>query len=57
MRVRCLYLDLDGTLLGQGASLLHDGEGLVSVDGVRPVAEAAYGSGVYEAVLSTLVSR
>ena len=26
-RVRCLYLDLDGTLLGRGASLLHDGEG------------------------------
>ena len=24
---RCLYLDLDGTLLGRGASLLHDGEG------------------------------
>ena len=26
-RMRCLYLDLDGTLLGRGASLLHDGEG------------------------------
>ena len=25
MRARCLYLDLDGTLLGFGASLLHDG--------------------------------
>jgi hydroxymethylpyrimidine pyrophosphatase-like HAD family hydrolase len=33
--VRCLYLDLDGTLLGRGASLLHDGEGHVSLDGVR----------------------
>jgi phosphoglycolate phosphatase len=35
--VRCLYLDLDGTLLGRGASLLHDGEGGVSLDGVRAV--------------------
>jgi phosphoglycolate phosphatase len=35
--VRCLYLDLDGTLLGRGASLLHDGEGQVSIDGVRAV--------------------
>jgi hydroxymethylpyrimidine pyrophosphatase-like HAD family hydrolase len=34
---RCLYLDLDGTLLGKGASLLHDGEGSVSIDGVRAV--------------------
>jgi hydroxymethylpyrimidine pyrophosphatase-like HAD family hydrolase len=37
MSVRCLYLDLDGTLLGRGASLLHDGEGGVSIDGVRAV--------------------
>jgi hydroxymethylpyrimidine pyrophosphatase-like HAD family hydrolase len=35
--VRCLYLDLDGTLLGRGASLLHDGAGAVSIDGVRAV--------------------
>jgi phosphoglycolate phosphatase len=34
---RCLYLDLDGTLLGRGASLLHDGEGAVSIAGVRAV--------------------
>ena len=33
--MRCLYLDLDGTLLGRGASLLHDGEGGVTLDGVR----------------------
>jgi hypothetical protein len=25
--LRARYLDLDGTLLGKGASLLHDGEG------------------------------
>jgi phosphoglycolate phosphatase len=36
-RKRCLYLDLDGTLLGRGASLLHDGDGAVSIDGVRAV--------------------
>jgi hydroxymethylpyrimidine pyrophosphatase-like HAD family hydrolase len=36
-RLRCLYLDLDGTLLGAGASLLHDGEGAVSIAGVRAV--------------------
>jgi phosphoglycolate phosphatase len=35
MRVRCLYLDLDGTLLGHGASLLHDGKGEISLAGVR----------------------
>jgi hydroxymethylpyrimidine pyrophosphatase-like HAD family hydrolase len=35
--VRCLYLDLDGTLLGRGASLLHDGQGAVSIEGVRAV--------------------
>ncbi len=37
MSVRCLYVDLDGTLLGSGASLLHDGEGAVTLDGVRAV--------------------
>jgi hydroxymethylpyrimidine pyrophosphatase-like HAD family hydrolase len=37
MSVRCLYLDLDGTLLGRGASLVHDGEGNVSLDGVRAI--------------------
>jgi hydroxymethylpyrimidine pyrophosphatase-like HAD family hydrolase len=35
--LRCLYLDLDGTLLGRGASLVHDGEGNVSLDGVRAI--------------------
>ena len=32
-----LYLDLDGTLLGPGASLLHDGDGHVSLLGVRAI--------------------
>ena len=35
--MRCVYVDLDGTLLGRGASLLHDGEGAVTIDGVRAV--------------------
>jgi hydroxymethylpyrimidine pyrophosphatase-like HAD family hydrolase len=37
MSTRCLYLDLDGTLLGKGAALLRDGQGNVSIDGVRAV--------------------
>jgi phosphoglycolate phosphatase len=37
MSARCLYVDLDGTLLGHGASLLHDGEGAVTLDGVRAI--------------------
>ncbi len=35
--MRCAYIDLDGTLLGRGASLLHGGDGAVSLDGVRAV--------------------
>jgi hydroxymethylpyrimidine pyrophosphatase-like HAD family hydrolase len=35
--IRCLYVDLDGTLLGRGASLVHDGEGVVSLRGLRAV--------------------
>jgi hypothetical protein len=37
MSVRCAYIDLDGTLLGRGASLLHDGEGRVSIEGIRAI--------------------
>ena len=37
MSVRCLELDLDSTLLGKAGSLLHDGEGAVSIEGVRAV--------------------
>jgi phosphoglycolate phosphatase len=37
MSVRCLYVDLDGTLLGRGASLVHDGEGNVSLQAVRAI--------------------
>ena len=35
--VRCLYADLDGTLLGRGASLMHDGDGVPTMLGVRAV--------------------
>jgi hydroxymethylpyrimidine pyrophosphatase-like HAD family hydrolase len=33
--MRCVYLDLDGTLLGPGASLLRDADGRFALDGVR----------------------
>lgn len=46
-----LYLDLDGTLLGAGASLLHDGEGAVSLLGVRAV-EACLRAGVEVVLMS-----
>ena len=35
--MRCLYVDLDGTLLGRGASLVHDGEGNISLQGMRAI--------------------
>jgi hydroxymethylpyrimidine pyrophosphatase-like HAD family hydrolase len=37
VRLRCVYADLDGTLLGRGASLFHDGEGKPSLLGARAV--------------------
>jgi phosphoglycolate phosphatase len=48
---RCLYLDLDSTLLGRGASLLHDGEGNVTIDGVRAV-QACLRAGVEVVLMS-----
>jgi hydroxymethylpyrimidine pyrophosphatase-like HAD family hydrolase len=33
--MRCLYVDLDGTLLGPGGSLVRAGDGRFSLDGVR----------------------
>jgi hydroxymethylpyrimidine pyrophosphatase-like HAD family hydrolase len=51
VRMRCLYLDLDGTLLGRGASLLHDGEGAVTIDGVRAV-QACLRAGVEVVLMS-----
>jgi phosphoglycolate phosphatase len=49
--VRCLYLDLDSTLLGKAGSLLHDGEGAVSIDGVRAV-QACLRAGVEVTLMS-----
>jgi hydroxymethylpyrimidine pyrophosphatase-like HAD family hydrolase len=49
--VRGLYLDLDSTLLGKGASLLHDGEGAVSIEGVRAV-QACLRAGVEVVLMS-----
>lgn len=49
--LRAAYLDLDGTLLGRGASLLHDGEGRVSLLGVRAI-EACLRSGVEVVLVS-----
>ncbi|HEV3228430.1 MAG TPA: hypothetical protein VGY97_03070 [Solirubrobacteraceae bacterium] len=49
--LRCLYLDLDSTLLGRGASLLHDGEGNVSLLGVRAL-EACLRAGVEVVLMS-----
>lgn len=43
--LRCLYVDLDGTLLGAEASLLRDGEGAFSLLGVRAL-EACARAGV-----------
>jgi hydroxymethylpyrimidine pyrophosphatase-like HAD family hydrolase len=43
--VRALYLDLDGTLLGRGASLLRDGEGGFTLAGARAL-EACHRAGV-----------
>lgn len=37
MSLRCIYVDLDGTLLGHAGSLFHDGDGHVSMMGVRAV--------------------
>jgi len=48
---RCLYLDLDGTLLGRHASLMHDGEGNITPDGVRAV-QACLRAGVEVVLMS-----
>jgi hydroxymethylpyrimidine pyrophosphatase-like HAD family hydrolase len=45
MPLRCVYTDLDGTLLGRGASLFHDGEGQFTLLAGRAL-EACHRSGV-----------
>jgi hydroxymethylpyrimidine pyrophosphatase-like HAD family hydrolase len=49
--VRALYLDLDATLLGAGASLVHDGRGQVSLSGVRAI-QACLRAGVEVVLMS-----
>jgi len=39
--MRAVYVDLDGTLLGRHGSLLHDGEGAISLLGVRALEACA----------------
>src|SRR5579859_4615456 len=39
--MRCVYLDLDGTLVGPGGSLLRDADGGFSLDGVRALQACA----------------
>ena len=55
MSSRACYLDLDGTLLGRGSSLLHDGEGGVSLLGVRAI-EACLRAGVWLPLVLTLAA-
>src|SRR3954465_10248122 len=43
--LRCVYTDLDGTLLGRGASLFRDGEGGFTLLGARAL-EACFRAGV-----------
>jgi len=49
--MRCLYVDLDSTLLGPGGSLLHDGDGGVSLLGARAI-EACLRAGVEVVLMS-----
>ncbi|HEV2998321.1 MAG TPA: hypothetical protein VGX16_04380 [Solirubrobacteraceae bacterium] len=51
IRPRCVYVDLDGTLLGRDASLFHDGEGAISMDASRAV-EACLRAGVEVVLMS-----
>jgi hydroxymethylpyrimidine pyrophosphatase-like HAD family hydrolase len=49
--MRCVYLDLDGTLLGHGASLFHDAQGNVSMAAARAI-EACHRAGLEIALIS-----
>jgi hydroxymethylpyrimidine pyrophosphatase-like HAD family hydrolase len=49
--LRALYVDLDNTLLGRGASLFHDGDGKPSLLGPRAI-EACHRAGVEVVVMS-----
>ncbi len=49
--MRCVYVDLDGTLLGPGASLLRDAEGGFSLSAVKAL-EACHRAGVEVVIYS-----
>lgn len=49
--LRAVYVDLDNTLLGRGASLLHDGEGRITNLGFRAI-EACHRAGVEVVIMS-----
>lgn len=51
MGLRCVYTDLDGTLLGRGASLFHDAEGAFTLLGGRGL-EACHRAGVEVMLIS-----
>lgn len=51
MALRCAYTDLDGTLLGRGASLFHDGDGAFTLLGGRAL-EACHRAGVEVMLIS-----
>jgi hydroxymethylpyrimidine pyrophosphatase-like HAD family hydrolase len=55
MALRCLYVDLDRTLLGRGGSLFHDGDGAFTTLGARAI-ERCLQAGV-EVVIVTGRSR
>ena len=51
MPLRCVYTDLDGTLLGRGASLFRDAEGGFSMVQSRAI-EACFRAGVEIVIMS-----
>src|SRR5256714_4320617 len=51
MALRCVYTDLDGTLLGKGGSLFRDAEGQFSSAQVRAL-EACHRAGVEVVIMS-----
>lgn len=50
-QLKALYVDLDNTLLGRGASIFHDGDGRVSNLGMRAI-EACHRAGVEVVIMS-----
>jgi len=49
--MRCVYLDLDGTLLGPGASLLRGADGRFALEGVRALQACARAGAEGDALL------